>query len=76
MFRCVGVFDTVGSLGLPDELTHSKKVVSLLGFPDKLLGEHVQRAYQALALDEHRKDFVRPFLPHVNPRITHLLLSR
>ncbi|KAJ7596991.1 hypothetical protein C8J56DRAFT_918849 [Mycena floridula] len=56
--KCVGVFDTVGSLGLPEELTvHSTKIRTLFGFPDKLLGEHIERAYQALALNETRKDF-------------------
>lgn len=58
MHRCVGVFDTVGALGLPEEVTRSTKMKTLFGFPDKLLGEHVERAYQALALDEHREDFV------------------
>lgn len=64
--RCVGVFDTVGAIGLPQELTrHSDKINTLFGFPDKLLGEHIARAYQALALNECRKDFVctpSPFL--------------
>ncbi|KII93755.1 hypothetical protein PLICRDRAFT_101450 [Plicaturopsis crispa FD-325 SS-3] len=56
--KCVGVFDTVGSLGLPDELKlHSDKVTTIFGFPDKLLGEHIQNAFQALALNETRKDF-------------------
>lgn len=56
--KCVGVFDTVGSLGLPEELTlSSPKMKTLFGFPDRHLGEHIQFAFQALALDEHRKDF-------------------
>ncbi|KAG7099108.1 hypothetical protein E1B28_000981 [Marasmius oreades] len=56
--KCVGVFDTVGSLGLPEELTlHPGPVKTLFGFPDRILGEHVERAYQALALNEPRKDF-------------------
>lgn len=59
-FRCIGVFDTVGSLGLPEELTlHSERIRTLFGFPDRLLGEHVEQAYQALALNETRADFVR-----------------
>jgi hypothetical protein len=58
-FRCVGVFDTVGSLGLPEELTFgSKKLNTIFGFPDKLLGEHIQHAFHALALNETRADFV------------------
>lgn len=56
--KCVGVFDTVGSVGLPEEITiHPQKVKALFGFRDTLLGEHVQQAYQALALNETRKDF-------------------
>lgn len=56
--KCVGVFDTVGSLGLPEELTlKSKKFKTLFGFPDSNLGVHVERAYQALALNETRADF-------------------
>ena len=56
--KCVGVFDTVGSLGLPEEITHSKTLKTLFGFKDLYLGEHIENAYQALALDEHRADFV------------------
>ncbi|KAI0963650.1 hypothetical protein AcW1_000668 [Taiwanofungus camphoratus] len=56
--KCIGVFDTVGSVGLPEELTHrSEKIKSIFGFRDKLLGEHIARAYQALALNERRADF-------------------
>ena len=57
--RCVGVFDTVGSLGLPEELAlGSKKIKTLFGFSDAVLGDHIERAYQALALNETRADFV------------------
>ncbi|EGN94668.1 hypothetical protein SERLA73DRAFT_96017 [Serpula lacrymans var. lacrymans S7.3] len=56
--KCVGVFDTVGSLGLPEELTHhAPSTKSLFGFSDTFLGEHIERAYQALALNETRADF-------------------
>jgi uncharacterized protein (DUF2235 family) len=56
--KCVGVFDTVGSLGLPEELTlHSQKMTTIFGFPDKKLGEHIQYAFHALALNETRADF-------------------
>ena len=61
--RCIGVFDTVGSLGLPEELTFgSKKIKTLFGFSDSVLGDDVERAYQALALNETRADFVLPSL--------------
>ncbi len=60
--RCVGVFDTVGSLGLPEELAFgSKRIKTLFGFPDSVLGDHVERAYQALALNETRADFVSSY---------------
>jgi len=56
--KCVGVFDTVGSLGLPEELTlKSQKMTTIFGFPDQLLGEHIQYAFHALALNETRADF-------------------
>ncbi|KAK7690243.1 hypothetical protein QCA50_006898 [Cerrena zonata] len=57
--KCVGVFDTVGSVGLPDSLTirNSKRIKDLFGFPDRLLGHHIARAYHAVALNENRKDF-------------------
>ncbi|KAI0307997.1 hypothetical protein B0F90DRAFT_1909331 [Multifurca ochricompacta] len=61
--KCIGVFDTVGSLGLPEELAFgSKKIKTLFGFPDSVLGDHIERAYQALALNETRADFVSPSL--------------
>ncbi|KIJ68497.1 hypothetical protein HYDPIDRAFT_125092 [Hydnomerulius pinastri MD-312] len=56
--KCVGVFDTVGSVGLPEELTHkSPSTKSIFGFPNTELGEHIERAYQALAINETRVDF-------------------
>ncbi|CCL99034.1 uncharacterized protein FIBRA_01043 [Fibroporia radiculosa] len=55
--KCVGVFDTVGSVGLPEELTRHKNMNTLFGFHDTCLGEHIERAYQALALNEMRMDF-------------------
>lgn len=77
-FRVVGVFDTVGSLGLPEvlhcqarhiwyrltapsftqELTRHPQIRNIFGFKDRYLGEHIERAYQALALNETREDFV------------------
>jgi hypothetical protein len=58
-YRVVGVFDTVGALGLPAEFTKSPKISTLFDFPDKILPEHIERAYHAMALDEERADFVR-----------------
>ncbi|KAF8985139.1 hypothetical protein BDQ17DRAFT_1260331, partial [Cyathus striatus] len=56
--RCLGLFETVGSMGFPDEYTMcSNETRKPYGFSDCTLGEHVQRAYQALALDETRPGF-------------------
>ncbi|KAG6862356.1 hypothetical protein C0995_011796 [Termitomyces sp. Mi166 len=56
--KCLGVFDTVGSFGLPEELvSRSNEVRTMFGFPDQVLGPHIEYAYQALALNETRADF-------------------
>ncbi|KAL8286983.1 hypothetical protein RQP46_003989 [Phenoliferia psychrophenolica] len=62
LIKAVGVFDTVGAMGLPSEL-HSKQpeVASLFGFSNTGLGPHIELALHALAIDETRKDF-RPTL--------------
>jgi len=64
--RLVGVWDTVGALGIPDELfiPALRKVdkaidARLFGFLDTGLSPRVEAAYHAVAIDEHRK----PFLP-------------
>ena len=54
--RCIGVFDTVGSLGIPGHL--GKLFTNFYAFHDTGLGEHVDFAFHALALDERRKDFL------------------
>jgi T6SS, Phospholipase effector Tle1-like, catalytic domain len=56
--RCLGVFDTVGSVGLPEELRFNRKMKRLFSFPDTDLGAHVENAFHAMALDERRSDFV------------------
>ncbi|OJA08305.1 hypothetical protein AZE42_07572 [Rhizopogon vesiculosus] len=56
--KCVGVFDTVGSVGVPEKLMYkSSSAKSIFGFPSNELGEHIERAYHALAIDETRLDF-------------------
>jgi uncharacterized protein (DUF2235 family) len=50
--RFIGVWDTVGALGVPVlNVQFAKK------FHDTELGAHVDHAYHALAIDEHRKDY-------------------
>jgi hypothetical protein len=59
----LGVWDTVGSLGIPDWLGPLKLVEDHVGhlprFHDTKLGDHVKHARQALAIDEMRG----PFMP-------------
>ena len=38
----------------------------LFGLPDQKLGKYIERAYQALALDEDRIDFVRKIAPNAS----------
>jgi uncharacterized protein (DUF2235 family) len=53
---CVGVWDTVGALGLPVEffesLTHRRHA-----FHDVTLSSRIENAFHALAIDERRKPF-------------------
>jgi len=53
--KCVGVWDTVGALGVPGHL--DKVFTSFYEFHDTGLGAHVANAFHALALDETRDDF-------------------
>jgi len=59
--RFVGVWDTVGSLGIPVDGLRVPVVEKLWGFHDTTLSSHVRFAYQALAIDERRGPF-RPTL--------------
>ena len=57
--KFIGLWDTVGALGIPttrfglNKLTQSK-----YEFHDATLSSSVEHAYHALAIDEHRKQFV------------------
>ncbi|KAF5026482.1 hypothetical protein F66182_1404 [Fusarium sp. NRRL 66182] len=63
--KVVGVFDTVGSLGIPDlpwtrfNLKFLEKAVGITdpGFHNIHLSPYIQHAFHALALDEHRAPF-------------------
>jgi uncharacterized protein (DUF2235 family) len=54
--KCVGVWDTVGSVGIPGNLDHVFQ--DYYNFHDTNLGERVDFAFHGLALDEQREDFV------------------
>jgi hypothetical protein len=51
--RCLGVWDTVGALGIPG----TRLCSSAYAFHETGLGGHVRYAFQALALDERRGNF-------------------
>jgi uncharacterized protein (DUF2235 family) len=53
--KCIGVWDTVGALGVPGHLDVLFR--DFYEFHDTNLGPHVEYAFHAMALDEHRKDF-------------------
>jgi Uncharacterized alpha/beta hydrolase domain (DUF2235) len=63
--KCVGVWDTVGSYGIPAGfgLAPLARYFTLitLGFHDTRLGEHVELGLHAVAVDEHRRPFVPTF---------------
>src|ERR1044072_2823228 len=57
--KCIGVWDTVGSVGIPAEFAKFDLFFRrYYGFFDTDLGAHVEHAFHALALDERRKNFV------------------
>ncbi|KAK5656657.1 hypothetical protein OQA88_4637 [Cercophora sp. LCS_1] len=64
--EAIGVFDTVGSLGIPDvegavgwivDKVKGAVPVEDFGFHNVALSPYIKNAYHALALDEHRKPF-------------------
>lgn len=56
--RCIGVWDTVGSLGIPLTGLHLFKLVNRpWQFHDTDLSSHVDAAYHAMAIDERRGPF-------------------
>jgi uncharacterized protein (DUF2235 family) len=57
--RCIGVWDTVGALGIPIEGPIGAVSRLRHGFHDVRLSSRVERGFHAIAMDERR----RPFLP-------------
>ncbi len=57
LIKCIGVWDTVGALGIPWHRDIPDTVRDQFQFHDTDLGAHVGHAFQALALDERREDF-------------------
>ena len=63
--KCVAVFDTVGSYGIPAGigLAPLARYVALevLGFNDTKFGDHIDVGLHAVGVDEHRRPFVPTF---------------
>ena len=63
--KCVAVFDTVGSYGIPAGigLAPLARYVALevLGFHDTEFGDHIDVGLHAVGVDEHRRPFVPTF---------------
>ena len=58
----IGVFDTVGALGVPATWVST----ALMQLHDTTLSRFVHYAYQALAIDEHRREFAPcPWMPNL-----------
>ncbi|MET0287780.1 MAG: DUF2235 domain-containing protein [Polyangiales bacterium] len=55
--QCVGVWDTVGALGIPGVLGLSGAFNLRYRFHDTSLSRHVKHAYHALSIDERRAPF-------------------
>ncbi|MFL5285601.1 MAG: T6SS phospholipase effector Tle1-like catalytic domain-containing protein, partial [Rhodopila sp.] len=57
--RCIGVWDTVGALGVPRNrlLKGWHPCAETFRFHDTSRGSHVEHAFQALAIDERREPF-------------------
>ncbi|MBB5394538.1 DUF2235 domain-containing protein [Mucilaginibacter sp. AK015] len=53
--KFIGVWDTVGALGVPVKLFYNRKRYE---FHDTTLSSYVDYAYHALAIDERRKNFI------------------
>ncbi|KAF2635333.1 hypothetical protein P280DRAFT_553854 [Massarina eburnea CBS 473.64] len=63
--KVVGVWDTVGSLGIPDvAFFNNSGMRTQYGFHNVRLNENIEHAFHALALDERRKAF-RPTLWYI-----------
>jgi uncharacterized protein (DUF2235 family) len=63
--KCVGVWDTVGSYGIPAGFGLAPLAryipLLLLGFHDTSFGEHIDVGLHAVAVDERRREFVPTF---------------
>lgn len=76
--KCVGVFDTVGSYGVPAGIGLAALgryfTLAFLGFHDTEIGSHIDVGLHAVAVDERRRPFVPTFwtAPKAKPPTTHV----
>ena len=76
--KCVGVFDTVGSYGVPAGIGLAALgryfTLAFLGFHDTEIGQHIDIGLHAVAVDERRRPFVPTFwtAPKAKPPTTHV----
>jgi uncharacterized protein (DUF2235 family) len=80
--HCIGVWDTVGALGIPDQLPGWEQLSNLFtgwerlwGFHDTTLSSHVTHAFHALAIDEQRAAF-KPTLWTQDPQASDQTLEQ
>jgi uncharacterized protein (DUF2235 family) len=71
--RCIGVWDTVGALGIPGPLGFLTKKGN--GFHDVALSSRVKFAFHAIAVDEKRV-FFRPTLWEQSPQATGQIMEQ
>lgn len=64
----VAVWDTVGSMGIPVFDSHDANI-DALRFTDSKLSPNVRKGFQAIAIDEHRGNFV-PCIWDADERVT------
>lgn len=66
--EAIGVWDTVGSLGIPKMSADLEERVDPLRFADTSLAKNIHHAFHAVAADEERVDFT-PTLWDPDPRV-------
>ncbi|OLN86893.1 hypothetical protein CCHL11_04531 [Colletotrichum chlorophyti] len=78
----VGVFDTVGALGIPglDLIPAAPYLpgIDQVGFHNPTLSKYIRHAYHALALDEHKRPFTPTLwrLPSGEQQVCHCIDSK
>jgi uncharacterized protein (DUF2235 family) len=72
--KFIGVWDTVGALGIPN-LVSIHSISNRWEFHDVTLSSYVDNAFQALAIDEHRKPF-KPTLWEQQPDVTNQTIEQ